>query len=172
MNTIDTSARVWDLSDSAEDPAEMAANAIDLSSDYNTLKLHGTLQQGLVDATTATANGETLIVLAVRIDRSHAFEDLVLDFPAHRAQEFNLQDESGDTLLHHIARHRSQEDFSPGIQGPWRWAVRHFLDVFGAKLDWGIRNREGETALELATRLKKKHLADVLKSYSAHVTPS
>ncbi len=168
MNTIDTSYCRWDLGDSAEDPAEVASNAIFSSSGCNTLKLHGTLQQGLVDATTATGTGETLIVLAVRIDRSQAFEDLLLDFPEHRAEEFNQQDKNGDTLLHHIARHRSHEDFAPGIQAPWRRVIRDFLGVFGSKLDGGICNNEGETALELASRLGKSHLAGVLKSHSAH----
>lgn len=172
MNTIDPSALPWGQAYLAEDLAEVASNAIFGSSDRKTLKLQGLLQQGLVDATTATATGETLIVLAVRIDRSHAFEDLVLNFPEHRAQEFNQQDKNGDTLLHHIARHRSHEDFTPGVQAPWRWSLRNFLDGFGAKLSWDIRNHEDETALDLASRLKKNHLADVLKSYSANVTPS
>ena len=167
MNTIDTSALYWGLNHLDEDPvanmAEVASNAIFNSSAHNTLKLQGCLQQGLVDATTATENGETLIVLAVRIDRPQAFEDLLRDFPEHRAQEFNLQDENGDTLLHHIARHRSPRDFAPGIQAPWRRAVRDFLEIFGAKLDAGIRNREGETAWALASRQGKSDLCKVLQ---------
>lgn len=176
MNTIDPSAFHWGLThldeDPAEDLAEVAANAIFSCNGFNTLKLQGSLQQGLVDATTATATGETLIVLAVRIDKPQAFEDLVHDFPEHRAQEFNLQDQNGDTLLHHLARHRAHLDFTPGVQAPWRRVILEFLDVFSAKLDGGIRNSEGETALDLASRLGKHHFASVLKRYSAHATPS
>lgn len=169
MNTIDTSYRLWGLSDSTEDLTEVASNAIFSS---NGSKLQGTLQQGLVDATTTTTTGETLIVLAVRIDRPQAFEDLLLDFPAYRAREFNDQDRDGDTLLHHVARHRAHESFTPGVQAPWRRNLCNFLETFGATLDWGIRNNENETALDLASRLGKSHLAGVLKAYSANAPRS
>jgi ankyrin repeat protein len=176
MNTIDPSAFCWGLThldeDPAEDLAEVAANAIFSCNGCNTLKLQGSLQQGLVDATTATANGETLIVLAVRIDKPQAFEDLAHDFPEHRAQEFNLQDQNGDTLLHHLARHRAHMDFAPGFQAPWRRVILGFLDVFSSKLDGGIRNNEEETALDLAHRLGKSRLAGVLKAYGVKVTAS
>lgn len=171
MNSIDIKSAFWAQDLQADDLTETASNAICASSDHNTLRLHGLLQQGLVDATTQTSMGETLLMLAVRIDRPQAFEDLLLDFPEHRAKEFNRQDRNGDTVLHHLARHRSHEDFAPGIQASWRRILRNFLDVFNPTLDWGVRNDGGDTALELASRLGKSHLVAMMKSYKAKSAP-
>jgi len=172
MYSLNSTPLHWDpllpAENTAEELAEMATAAIFGSSDHNTQKLQGVLQQGLVDATTRTATGETLLMLTVRIDKPTAFENLVLDFPEFRAPEFNQQDPNGDTVLHHFARHRDHNNFEPGVQANWRRVVvRNFLDVFNKALDWSVRNNEGETAPELACKLGKSHLVGIMKSYSA-----
>lgn len=174
MNPISENMPPWDLrlpaENTTEELAEMASNAIFSSSDLHTLQLQGLLQQGLVDAMTPTASAPSLLSLTVRIDKPQAFEDLVFDFPEIRAPEFNQQDPDGDTLLHHLARHRTSEDIAPGLQARWRRAVRNFLDVFNTALGWTLRNNEGETATALASRLGKSHLVGIMTSYSAHST--
>lgn len=115
MNAVHTGS-FWDLDFHSEDLIETASNAIFSSRGFNTTQLQGLLQQGLVDATTETAEGGALLMLAVKLDKSQAFEDLLKDLPEHRRQAFNRQDKAGDTVLHHLARHRMHGDFAPGAQ--------------------------------------------------------
>ncbi len=91
-------------------------------------------------------------IASVDIGVRQNIEDLLLQYDAN----VNVQDEDGDTPLHILASGELKKDF-----GQRDVAMANKLILKGA--DTTIRNKQGQTAADVATASNRKQLAEFLK---------
>lgn len=166
---INSTGNTWPfaLGPSSQETLQTAKHRIHVDDGAELEAFEQMLDDQVVAGTTPSGEGgDNLLMYAVQEAALFSFSAMVSALGEDASVGLNHQNWDGNTVWHLMALHLHDLEFLE--TGGWFNEAHDLLEALpGLSIDWSQRNAEGETALEMAQRLGKGHLAGWLEMHGA-----